>query len=67
MTGADIVYCDSWMSYGIAATERQERFKALSPFQIDAGWAGCVGVGVGVRVWVCGVCVKERQTVCERV
>merc|ERR1740130_98533 len=33
---ADIVYCDSWMSYGIAAAERQERFKALSPFQIDA-------------------------------
>jgi len=32
---ADIVYCDSWMSYGIAAAERQERFKALSPFQID--------------------------------
>jgi ornithine carbamoyltransferase len=33
---ADIVYCDSWMSYTIPAAERHERFKALSPFQVDA-------------------------------
>eukprot|EP00293_Proteomonas_sulcata_P014221 CAMPEP_0184299016 /NCGR_PEP_ID=MMETSP1049-20130417/9713_1 /TAXON_ID=77928 /ORGANISM="Proteomonas sulcata, Strain CCMP704" /LENGTH=218 /DNA_ID=CAMNT_0026609327 /DNA_START=38 /DNA_END=694 /DNA_ORIENTATION=+ len=36
MKGADIVYCDSWMSYGIPNDERQERFKALLPFQVDA-------------------------------
>ena len=63
MTGADIVYCDSWMSYGIAATERQERFKALSPFQIDAGWAVWVGAGVGVWVWVWCMCERETDSV----
>ena len=30
----DIVYCDSWMSYGIAPAERAERLKALMPYQV---------------------------------
>jgi len=34
--GVDVVYCDSWMSYGIPNDERIERFKALMPYQIDA-------------------------------
>lgn len=32
--GADIVYADSWMSYGIQGKEREERMKALMPFQV---------------------------------
>lgn len=32
--GVDIVYCDSWMSYGIAPAERAERLKALMPYQV---------------------------------
>jgi ornithine carbamoyltransferase len=32
---ADVIYCDSWMSYGIAADERQERFNALMPYQVN--------------------------------
>ena len=30
---ADVIYCDSWMSYGIQPEERKERFEALMPFQ----------------------------------
>jgi ornithine carbamoyltransferase len=30
-----VIYCDSWMSYGIAADERQERFNALMPYQVN--------------------------------
>ncbi len=33
---ADIVYADSWMSYGIPDKEREERFKALAPFQVTS-------------------------------
>lgn len=32
--GVDIVYCDSWMSYGIPPAERAERLKALMPYQV---------------------------------
>ena len=30
---ADVIYCDSWMSYGIQPEERKEHFEALMPFQ----------------------------------
>jgi ornithine carbamoyltransferase len=33
---ADIVYADSWMSYGIPDKEREERFTALAPFQVTS-------------------------------
>jgi len=34
VNGADIVYADSWMSYGIKGAERDRRMKALMPFQV---------------------------------
>jgi len=34
---ADVVYTDSWMSYHIADSEREERFMALLPFQVSSG------------------------------
>lgn len=34
-TGADVVYCDSWMSYHIDKTQREARFNELLPFQVD--------------------------------
>ncbi|CAH0371467.1 unnamed protein product [Pelagomonas calceolata] len=34
VAGADIVYADSWMSYGIKGAERDRRMKALMPFQV---------------------------------
>lgn len=34
-TGADVVYTDSWMSYGIPKAEAEVRSKALSPFQVN--------------------------------
>jgi len=34
VSGADVVYTDSWMSYGIPKAEADARFKALLPFQV---------------------------------
>jgi len=34
VAGADVVYADSWMSYGIDAQARAARFDALLPFQV---------------------------------
>lgn len=33
-TGADIIYTDTWMSYGIKSSEESERKKVLFPFQV---------------------------------
>ena len=32
---ADIVYTDSWMSYHIDASKKEERIKALMPYQVN--------------------------------
>ena len=34
VAGADVVYADSWMSYGTAGAERAARLDALLPFQV---------------------------------
>eukprot|EP00465_Bigelowiella_longifila_P001084 CAMPEP_0185281128 /NCGR_PEP_ID=MMETSP1359-20130426/66546_1 /TAXON_ID=552665 /ORGANISM="Bigelowiella longifila, Strain CCMP242" /LENGTH=300 /DNA_ID=CAMNT_0027876525 /DNA_START=55 /DNA_END=957 /DNA_ORIENTATION=+ len=34
-TGADIVYCDSWMSYGIPDSEAEQRKAVFMPYQVD--------------------------------
>ncbi|KAH7820467.1 Ornithine-carbamoyl transferase [Monocercomonoides exilis] len=34
VTGADVVYCDSWMSYGIPADESKSRIEKFMPFQV---------------------------------
>eukprot|EP01065_Artemidia_motanka_P049413 TRINITY_DN8177_c1_g1_i1.p1 TRINITY_DN8177_c1_g1~~TRINITY_DN8177_c1_g1_i1.p1 ORF type:complete len:350 (+),score=157.36 TRINITY_DN8177_c1_g1_i1:56-1051(+) len=34
--GVDIVYCDSWMSYGIPKEEEEARIKLFKPFQVTA-------------------------------
>ena len=34
VAGADIVYTDSWMSYGIAGEEAEKRLAALQPYQV---------------------------------
>ncbi len=34
--GADVVYTDSWMSYHIAESERDERIRLFTPFQVNA-------------------------------
>lgn len=36
VTGADIVYTDSWMSYHIPAEEKEKRIQVLSPYQVNA-------------------------------
>eukprot|EP01062_Namystynia_karyoxenos_P005411 TRINITY_DN11899_c0_g1_i1.p1 TRINITY_DN11899_c0_g1~~TRINITY_DN11899_c0_g1_i1.p1 ORF type:complete len:363 (+),score=155.10 TRINITY_DN11899_c0_g1_i1:160-1089(+) len=36
MAGVDIVYCDSWMSYGIPKDEEQARIKMFMPYQVTA-------------------------------
>eukprot|EP00614_Pseudopedinella_elastica_P028703 CAMPEP_0172616242 /NCGR_PEP_ID=MMETSP1068-20121228/63022_1 /TAXON_ID=35684 /ORGANISM="Pseudopedinella elastica, Strain CCMP716" /LENGTH=319 /DNA_ID=CAMNT_0013421609 /DNA_START=31 /DNA_END=990 /DNA_ORIENTATION=+ len=38
--GADFVYADSWMSYGIQGAEREARLNALMPYQVTAGLMG---------------------------
>lgn len=35
VNGADFVYADSWMSYGIEGEERESRLQALMPFQAN--------------------------------
>lgn len=34
MAGVDVVYCDSWMSYGIPKEEEEARKKLFMPFQV---------------------------------
>jgi ornithine carbamoyltransferase len=34
VTGVQVVYCDSWMSYGIPAAEEEARKKLFMPFQV---------------------------------
>mmetsp|Transcript_19468 Transcript_19468/g.58926 ORF Transcript_19468/g.58926 Transcript_19468/m.58926 type:complete len:321 (-) Transcript_19468:60-1022(-) len=36
VAGADVVYADSWMSYGTVGAERDARLNALMPFQVDS-------------------------------
>mmetsp|Transcript_23200 Transcript_23200/g.69493 ORF Transcript_23200/g.69493 Transcript_23200/m.69493 type:complete len:319 (-) Transcript_23200:33-989(-) len=36
VAGADVVYADSWMSYGVAGAERETRMATLMPWQVDA-------------------------------
>jgi ornithine carbamoyltransferase len=36
IAGADIIYCDSWMSYGIPASEAGSRREKFLPFQINS-------------------------------
>merc|ERR1711948_116416 len=33
--GADVIYCDSWMSYGIPKEEEDKRKAMFMPFQVD--------------------------------
>merc|ERR1712187_888771 len=36
MKNVDVVYCDSWMSYGIPKDEEEKRIAMFMPFQVDA-------------------------------
>eukprot|EP00933_Yihiella_yeosuensis_P009352 TRINITY_DN11522_c0_g2_i1.p1 TRINITY_DN11522_c0_g2~~TRINITY_DN11522_c0_g2_i1.p1 ORF type:complete len:394 (-),score=90.48 TRINITY_DN11522_c0_g2_i1:239-1348(-) len=36
MAGVDVVYCDSWMSYGIPKEEEEKRKTTFMPFQVTA-------------------------------
>jgi ornithine carbamoyltransferase len=36
MAGVDVVYCDSWMSYGIPKDEEEARKKLFMPFQVNS-------------------------------
>jgi ornithine carbamoyltransferase len=36
MKDVDVVYCDSWMSYGIAKEEEEARKKLFMPFQVNS-------------------------------
>merc|ERR1719334_385356 len=36
MKNVDVVYCDSWMSYGIPKDEEEARKKLFMPFQVTA-------------------------------
>jgi len=36
MSGVDVVYCDSWMSYGIPKEEEEARKVLFMPFQVNA-------------------------------
>merc|ERR1711920_827147 len=40
IAGVDVIYCDSWMSYGIPKEEEEERKKMFMPFQVDAELLG---------------------------
>ena len=33
---SDVIYTDSWMSYGIPASEEEKRVKAFKPFQVNS-------------------------------
>ena len=36
VAGADFVYADSWMSYGVQGEQREKRFNQLLPYQVNA-------------------------------
>mmetsp|Transcript_42155 Transcript_42155/g.97608 ORF Transcript_42155/g.97608 Transcript_42155/m.97608 type:complete len:384 (-) Transcript_42155:102-1253(-) len=36
IAGVDVVYCDSWMSYGIPKDEEEARKKMFMPFQVNS-------------------------------
>merc|ERR1719401_1406669 len=36
VVGVDVIYCDSWMSYGIPKEEEEARKKLFMPFQVDS-------------------------------
>jgi len=36
VAGADFVYTDSWMSYGVKGEAREKRFQQLLPYQVNA-------------------------------
>jgi ornithine carbamoyltransferase len=36
MAGVDVVYCDSWMSYGIPKDEEEKRKQIFMPFQVTS-------------------------------
>lgn len=36
VAGVDVIYCDSWMSYGIAKEEEEKRKQMFMPFQVDS-------------------------------
>eukprot|EP00468_Gymnochlora_sp_CCMP2014_P004314 CAMPEP_0167752706 /NCGR_PEP_ID=MMETSP0110_2-20121227/7290_1 /TAXON_ID=629695 /ORGANISM="Gymnochlora sp., Strain CCMP2014" /LENGTH=289 /DNA_ID=CAMNT_0007638357 /DNA_START=267 /DNA_END=1136 /DNA_ORIENTATION=+ len=42
---ADVVYCDSWMSYGIPKDEEVERKKIFMPYQVDDDVMALTGTG----------------------
>ena len=48
VAGADVVYADSWMSYGTVGAERDARLNALMPFQVDFAERNPCPVGLGV-------------------
>jgi len=35
VTGMDVVYCDSWMSYGVSPEEEEARYQKFLPFQVN--------------------------------
>jgi len=35
VSGVDVVYCDSWMSYGVSPAEEEARYKKFLPFQVN--------------------------------
>merc|ERR1719201_3173905 len=41
MAGVNVVYCDSWMSYGIPADEEARRKDLFMPFQVNAALMKC--------------------------
>jgi len=41
MAGVNVVYCDSWMSYGIPADEEARRKDLFMPFQVNAELMKC--------------------------
>merc|ERR1712166_656017 len=36
VAGVDVIYCDSWMSYGIAKDEEEKRKQMFMPYQVDS-------------------------------
>merc|ERR1711957_6749 len=36
VAGVDVIYCDSWMSYGIAKDEEDKRKQMFMPYQVDS-------------------------------
>merc|ERR1712232_1220402 len=35
VAGVDVIYCDSWMSYGIPKDEEEKRKQMFMPYQVD--------------------------------